>query len=419
MRRAVLLTLLSRCPGAATYSLDDTLDLSVNDAAASVAPAGPSAVVLQTEAGGNPVGAFAGDGVGNKAIAGLVGFDGLPLASFSGIAFRVRDGGGQPYANVVVDLGCDGADLALVVASGAPVGPDGAVTYAADASQWRAVGGLPGLLPGHLEPAAGTLTDVAVAYPAACLRDADTADAGLPAGDVTPAVMLILGDSRNTAALRVELSDVVVAGAPVDLRAAEDHSANRAAVTGGRVLPAGLALRTGSAVYAPGGFGGPGTGNKAIAGLPGLDGLPLASVRGLGWDSVAVEGAGVPYANLIVDLGCDGQRLSLVVASGAGTSVAPGRTRYAFDARQPVWRAVGGLDALLPGHLEAAAGRLSDVVAAYPDACLADAMTGDAGLPADTETSAAMVILGDSQNHAVLEQRIPVVQVGPVSYRYF
>ena len=36
------------------------------------------------------------------------------------------------------------------------------------------------------------------AYPEACLRDADTGDNGLPAGVVTTAVMLILGDSLNT-----------------------------------------------------------------------------------------------------------------------------------------------------------------------------------------------------------------------------
>jgi hypothetical protein len=293
------------------------------------------------------------------------------------------------------------------------------VAYVAEASQWRAVGGIPGLLPGHLEAATGRLSDVAAAYPQACLRDADTGDAGLPAGDVTPAVMLILGDSRNTTEMGVELSDVAVSGARVDLRAAADHSANRASVTPGRELPAGLVLRTGSAEYAPGGFGGLGTGNKAIAGLPGLDGLPLASMRGIGWDSVAVEGGSAPYANLIVDLMCDGQRLALVVASGPGVTVAPGRSRFAFDARQPVWRAVGGLDALLPGHLDPAAGRLADVAAAYPAACLAHAVTGDPGLPADAETPAAMVILGDSLNRAVLEQRIPAIQVGPVRYRYF
>lgn len=419
MRRAVLLTLLSRCPGADTVAFDEVLDLSVNDAAVEVAPAGPSALLLQTQAGENPVSAFGGDGLGNKAIAGLPGFDGLPLASFGGLGFRAGAGAGQPYANVIVDLGCDSADLVLVVASGAPAGPDGSVAYAADASQWRAVGGLPGLLPGHLEAATGSLSDVSAAFPDACLRDADTGDAGLPAGRGTPAVMLILGDSRNAAALSVELSAVQVSGARVDLSEVVDVSVNRASATPGRVLPGGLVLHTGHADNAVGGFGGAGTGNKAIAGLPGLDGTPLASVRGLGWESMAVEGAGVPYANLIVDLGCDGQRLALVVASGAGTAVAPGRTGYAFDARQPVWRAVGGLDALLPGHLDPAAGRLADVVAAYPDACLADAMTGDAGLPAGEVTPAAMVILGDSLNHTPLEQRIFGIQVGAVTYRYF
>jgi hypothetical protein len=100
-------------------------------------------------------------------------------------------------------------------------------------------------------------------------------------------------------------------------------------------------------------------------------------------------------------------------------SVAPGRLRYAFDARQPVWRAVGGLDALLPGHLESAAGRLADVVAACPSACLRDADTRDAGLPAGELTEAGMIILGDSRNQEVLEQRVLGVQIGPVRYRGF
>ena len=210
MRPAALLALLSRCPGAEMNALDTSIDLSVNDATAEVLPSGPSALRLVTAAGANPPGGFAGDGVGNKAIAGLPGFDGAPLSTFNGLSFRVDPGTAAPYANLVVDLGCDGAERVLVVASGAPVGADGAVAYAAGDAVWRAVGGLDALLPGHLESAAGRLADVVAACPSACLRDADTRDAGLPAGELTEAGMIILGDSRNQEVLEQRVLGVQI-----------------------------------------------------------------------------------------------------------------------------------------------------------------------------------------------------------------
>jgi hypothetical protein len=416
LRRSALLLLLSQCP---TQPLDEAIDLSVNDAEATARPAEPTSVWLRAEAGTNPVGAFGGSGVGNKVIAGLAGLDGAPLAGLTSLSVTTR-GEAAPYFNAIVDLGCDGSRLALVVASGTPAEPaaDGALrtTYPADAAQWRAVGGLDDLLPGHLDAAAGRLTDVSAAYPSACLRDADTGDAGLPAGEVTSAVLLILGDSRNLQPLSLEVTEIRVSGLPYEFGALVDHSVNRALVTPGRVLPAGLALRTGDQDLGPGAFYGPGAGNKAIAGLPGLDGIPLSHVLSVAWRALPVAGAGDSYMNLIVDLACDHAQTAIVVAAGSPALEPDDALRYAFRAADPRWRAVGGLDDLLPGHTTPGGGRLIDVSAAYPSACLRDADTGDAGLPADTVTPAAMVILGDSVQQAVMAQRITHVQVGPVSY---
>lgn len=191
-------------------SLADFEDLSVNQASAAYEGAPTFALRLRTEAGSNDAGGFNGGGTGNKSIAGAAGYDEAPLAGFADLAFETRGIAGPltPYFNVIVDLDCGNGDtpLVLVVAdTTAATGPvdlgEGISRYewAANAAQWRAVGGLGDLLPSHIATEAGKLSDVVFAYPAACLRDANTGDGGLPAGVVTPAVLVILGDSNNTA----------------------------------------------------------------------------------------------------------------------------------------------------------------------------------------------------------------------------
>lgn len=190
-----------------------------------------------------------------------------------------------------------------------------------------------------------------------------------------------------------------------------DLSVNQASAT---MDGAELVLRAESGDNAAGGFNGSGTGNKSIAGLPGWDGALLASLDELVYESAPVTGSWTPYWNVVVDLDGTGCDLKIVVADASGataTDLGDGVTRYSFDADAEIWRAVGGLDDILPSHLDSAAGVLSDVVAAHPYAVLRDAETGDNGMPAGEETTALMLIVGDSLNTSEAEERVTAIEV--------
>jgi hypothetical protein len=194
-----------------------------------------------------------------------------------------------------------------------------------------------------------------------------------------------------------------------------DLSVNQASATSDTD---GLTLRTEAGTNAAGGFNGTGTGNKAIAGVTGWDGRPLADLDHLALETTLVTGTRSTYFNVIVDLDCDGARLSLVVADPTGLASTSGAAgdRYELDADEAVWRAVGGLDDLLPGHTDPDAGTLTSVADAYPDACLRDAATGDNGMPAGVVTPAVLVILGDSVNDTENEQLVGAIEVGGSRY---
>lgn len=213
MRASLTLLVLSACDpswdipddSGGMSSLADVMDHSVNRASAALAD-DEGGLRLYTEPGDNEVGGFHGSGTGNKAIGGLPGFDGMALGDLSGLVVETTlvTGGWTPYFNLILDLDCACETYKVIVADASLVASpsstdDGAsrYEYAADAAQWKAVGGLDDLLPAHLASEGGTLTSVAAAYPDACLRDADTGDNGLPAGEVTSAVLIILGDSLN------------------------------------------------------------------------------------------------------------------------------------------------------------------------------------------------------------------------------
>lgn len=191
-----------------------------------------------------------------------------------------------------------------------------------------------------------------------------------------------------------------------------DLSVNQASAA---VEAGALHLRTEPAENDVGGFEGSGTGNKAIAGLPGLDGAPLSALDHVAIEGTTLDGSDTPYVNVIIDLDCTGSELVLVVADT--TTITPvdlgdGWWRWEWAATDGVWRAVGGLDALLPEHLSESAGALADVAAAYPAACLRDAATGDGGMPQGVTTTAVMLILGDSLNQSQSEIEVSALEVG-------
>ena len=71
---------------------------------------------------------------------------------------------------------------------------------------------------------------------------------------------------------------------------ANDYSVNAASVD--RVADGSLVLRTGGITNPPGAFTGAGTGNMAILGLAGFDGLPLASLASIDFSWTNVVGPG-------------------------------------------------------------------------------------------------------------------------------
>lgn len=195
-----------------------------------------------------------------------------------------------------------------------------------------------------------------------------------------------------------------------------DQSVNRASVG---VEDGALVLRTESGDNAVGAFNGEGTGNKAIGGLPSFDGRSLAELSGLAMETTAVTGGSTPYFNVLVQLecGCDGELVVVADSTVAtATDLGDGVTRYAYAADAPQWKAVGGLDDLLPEHLASTGGSLAEVADAYPDACLVDADTGDRGLPKGVVNSAILVILGDSLNTTAYEQQIGALEIGDQRY---
>ena len=194
-----------------------------------------------------------------------------------------------------------------------------------------------------------------------------------------------------------------------------DLSVNQASAT---VDAGGLYLDTDDGDNAAGGFNGTGTGNKSIAGFPGWDGLWLGALSGLAVETTSTEGGSTPYFNLVLDLDGAGCNYKVIVADTtlATASAVGDGMRYSYAAGSAQWKAVGGLDDILPGHLESTGGALSDVLAAYPGAVLADADTGDNGLPAGVETTSLMLILGDSLNHSALGHTVSAVEVSGDRY---
>lgn len=192
-------------------------------------------LVLRTGSNANPAGAFTGGGIGNKSILGVSGFDGLPIGQLTSISYtwtNVTGPGGPffnppggpsvqtPYVNLIVDFGggdlrvCPLLDDSLAAAVTAAIGtysnPGGlnVLTFAwSSAQDVLIVNAPPNPVPGGVAPNVNVgatwfertyrWADLVAANPAAVLRDVFTGDGGLPAGAVTPGVLLVSGDSAN------------------------------------------------------------------------------------------------------------------------------------------------------------------------------------------------------------------------------
>jgi len=211
-------------------------DFSVNAAAVNGGYA-DGCVIMRTGTAANPGGAFNGGGTGNKSIGGVFGFNGLPIGDLEameyvwenvdgpGGPFFIPPGGGSvqtPYLNFVVDFDPLGVgDLKVCVVLDDSLNP--AITaaigsYVNNGSNVLTYGwdGLTQdiLIVGQVPPAPGGVAanvsvgggwmensyswqDIITANPDAILVDAFTGDGGLPAGAVTPSIMVVSGDSGN------------------------------------------------------------------------------------------------------------------------------------------------------------------------------------------------------------------------------
>lgn len=223
----------------AGYLFPDRVDCSVN--AARVENVYSSAPILHTQAHGAVAGGFNGAGTGSKSILGFATQDLVPLSSSSsvGIAWTWRDldltNPRAPYANMVIDINGDGSVYKIFVVDPASnplllngatvVNPDGTRTTSWDTvlENVLVVNLLAGVVPdvslGVPWPSNSfKLADILATYPNARYAAASSLDAGLPiAPNVTPAFMLILGDSTDAVAHACRVTGPVICNGTVVL----------------------------------------------------------------------------------------------------------------------------------------------------------------------------------------------------------
>ena len=222
-------------------------DLSVNGARVDGLWSG--APVLRTQTDLNNAGAFNGGGTGNKAILGYTGFSGNGLGTLQSISYRWQEltpemgiaPASRPYVNLVIERDPVGApgDYSIGVtldAGNSPLLKLGTFTgLGADQFQYswnvatdniQVVNGSAGKMPGvPIDASTGAgwpnesyrIQDILATFPNARLVDAASGDGGLPAGSIpaiTPAIMVIMGDSSFRVMQAKAILETLVNGAP-------------------------------------------------------------------------------------------------------------------------------------------------------------------------------------------------------------
>ncbi len=181
-------------------------------------------------------------------------------------------------------------------------------------------------------------------------------------------------------------------------------------------------------------FVGGGTGNKAIVGLTGFNGMKLTDLGGLEFDAKVLQGpVNNFYMNFLIDLDCtaDETLSALTIADlrlrrrvliwnpdiASGYAVGGGYTRYAGSFASSQWNLVGTPFLGIPAN-GSPSGPIVPL-AGYPFACIVDGVSADGGLPRNTSdptcvtaaalpttasancgapTAGALLLLGDSVN---------------------
>jgi hypothetical protein len=200
-----------------------------------------------------------------------------------------------------------------------------------------------------------------------------------------------------------------------------DLSVNKANVDNAQSQTPVLTTRTGT--NPAGAFNGGGLGNKAFLGIMGFDSLLLSALASLEftWDDLSnnVALGLLPYINLIVEYDPVGNpgvyKVFVITAALVPTSanaftitaLGNGRYNYKYTASnntiQVVWPGAAGFPPVVPVVNNGPswfdqAFRMSDILAAYPNARLRDASSLDGGMPNATVTPSVLFIIGDSNN---------------------
>lgn len=228
--------------GADLFEFLDRGDFSVNKAR--VENAWSARPVLHTQTGVNTAGGFNGGGLGNKAILGVDVGNGLPLASLLSLSYTWRPlvpyvaTPFQPFVNLVVELGAPapaGYKILVIDPASVPAlnthttinNGDGTFTtsWAESSNLIQVVNDTPAFPPGTPPPVVNigaswvnrsySLAAIAAAYPLAALRRVSSLDGGLPVATITPAMMLVGGDSGNNRIQAWELSAISFNGLAV------------------------------------------------------------------------------------------------------------------------------------------------------------------------------------------------------------
>jgi hypothetical protein len=191
-------------------------------------------------------------------------------------------------------------------------------------------------------------------------------------------------------------------------------------------------LVTGTSVNAAGAFNGGGTGNKAILGFKGHSGLLLSGITSIQFDyeMISLNPGFVPQVNLVVDAGGGLYHIfvldpSVAVSLNTGTITPLGGNKFRFThltasnyvqvvnafSAPPIVGNPPGLvtPAMSVGPLwNQNSFKWGDITAvpAFSTWTLADANSGDGGLPKNAITPAMLIDLGDSGNVTTLAYKL-------------
>ena len=187
------------------------------------------------------------------------------------------------------------------------------------------------------------------------------------------------------------------------------------------------AADTTAAGILPGAFNGAGTGNKALLGLSGYDGMPAGDLVSIAVTARQDRGSSFFYFNMQVD--CDGDDAwtasdgIVVVDSDSlpdfALSADGSFVTIALDPADAVFKMVGGPKAScgnIPSHLGGFAGApLTDLPAT---AALWNGSTGDGGMPRARPMAAILFVMGDSLNQNFRAMTIQSIDVNGDSYSF-